>query len=127
MRILKIILPLIALLVGAMQFALTNGLWNIGPEYISGLAAVAGLLGAAGVQPLPISDYLARLLGAGATLGAVVMGIHAAQVSRGLNPHPWVWATAGFCFTIMGALGKLNLPPKTLPPPAPPAPGPGAP
>ena len=123
MRALKVFLALVALLVGAMQFALTNGLWNVGPEYISGLAALAGLLGAAGIQPLPISDYLARLLGAAATLGAVAMGIHAAHVSRGLNPHPWVWATVGFCCTIAGVLGKLNLPPKALPPPAPPAPG----
>lgn len=122
MRILKIILGVIALAIAAAQYALTAGMWNLHPAAIAVIGAVGSFLLALGVQAIAVPARLAQIFGAAAGLIATVVGIHAANVSRLANPHPWVWATVTAIGVLMGAVGRLQLPQKALPP-APPAPG----
>jgi hypothetical protein len=117
MKTLKIILGVIALLVAAAQYALTAGWWNLSPGAIGAIGAVAAFLGALGVQVLQVPARVAQILGAGATLIATVVGIHAANISRAANPHPYIWATVAAIGVLAGAIGRLQLPPKPVTPP----------
>jgi len=118
MRTVKIVLSVVALLVAAGQFALTNGLWNLPPGAIAVVGAVASFFFAIGIQPVTLTPRLSQIFGAIAGLVATVMGIHAANVSRGVNPHPWAWAIVGAAGILLGAMGRLQLPsPKPANPP----------
>lgn len=121
MRALKIVLSIVALVLAAAQYALTGGLWNLSPGVIGGIGAAASFLFALGVQPIVLPARVSQVLGALAGLFATISGIHAANVSRAANPHPFVWATVGAIGILLGAIGRLQLPPK---PPAPPVTGP---
>lgn len=123
MRTLKIVLGFMALVLAAAQYALTGGLWNLPPGMIAGIGAAASFLFALGVQPIVLPPRASQVLGALAGLFAAISGIHAANVSRSVNPHPFWWATVGAIGILMGAIGRLQMPPKQ--PPAPPVePGP---
>jgi hypothetical protein len=116
MRVLKILLSVVVLLVGAAQFAMTNGLWNLSPTVIGIVVALATFFSSLGLQPITISDRLSRALGGLSGLIAVVMGAHAQAVSKATNWHPWVWAFIGAAGIICGVLGRMPLPPKPAPP-----------
>lgn len=125
MRYLKIVLGFMALVLAAAQYALTGGLWNLSPSMIAGIGAAASFLFALGIQPIVLPARASQVLGALAGLLAAISGIHAANVSRSVNPHPFVWATVGALGILMGAIGRLQMPPKPSAPPAPPVePGP---
>lgn len=108
MRDLKIALMLLALGVGALATAMTDGLWDVGPAYVGLVMAVGGFISVFGIQPYPITDTIATKLRAASVLISGFVAIHAqtiANVPKG-NAHPWVFAAIGFVGIILGIIGK---------------------
>lgn len=118
MKLLAVIASIIALIIGAVQVALTGGLFDVSPGYIGLITAAATAVSILGVQPFQISEGIAKWLGAMSGILGAVIAVHAAQITRGANAHPWIWSAAGALAVLMGIIGKHPFPRPASQPPA---------
>lgn len=116
MRILKIILSVVALLIGATGTAMTGGLFNVSPQVVGIVLALGGLISVLGISPFPIGATTARVFSAVAVLLGTVQAAHASSVTAAANPHPWVWAIVGVASVLIGVMGKSPIPHPVAPP-----------
>jgi hypothetical protein len=115
MRYLKIVLSVLALLIGAVAVAMTGGSFGaIPPQFVGFTMALAGGVSVLGIQPWPLTPFLSKLLSVVAGVLASIQGIHAASITATSNPHPWVWVIVGAITVIMGQLGKSPVPHATV-------------
>lgn len=106
MKYFNAILSVVSLLVAAAGTAMTGGLWNVSPQMIGLVMTGGALLGVFGVQPFPVSEFLARAFSASSLFLAAIQAYHAQTVTAANNPRPWVWAFIGIGAVLLGVLGR---------------------
>jgi hypothetical protein len=108
MRALKIALALLALGIGTLATMMTGGFLHVAPAYVGAVMSLGGLVSILGIQPFPITTYVAQVLRAVSVVMTGFVGIHSQLIANapGGNHHPWIWAAVGFVAIGLGICGK---------------------
>lgn len=108
MRILKIVLSVVALLLGAATGVNMIGDYVVTPDVAQLLLAGAGVLAMLGVQPVAVPLPTARLLSA---LSVVIAGLVAAHVGGKVPGPDWLFKTMGGVGIFLGLAGRSPIQP----------------
>lgn len=121
MRVFKIILSVVAVLVGGAAGVTQIGNWHVSPAVAELLISVGMMLSLFGVQPIQVPPIVARVLGA---LSMVIVGFVASHASGALGApgaHAWFFTALGCFGILLGFAARFPTPPPpSAPPPLPP-------
>lgn len=106
MRAIKVLLSIVALVVGAVSTAMIQGLFNVSPALIAVITAAGAMLGYFGASPLALSVTVSKALGGVFMFLTALTGYHASTVGTTLNLHPWLWHLVGGAGILAGVLSR---------------------
>ena len=108
MKYLKIVLALLALAIGTLATMMTSGFLHVAPAYVGLVMSLGGFISIFGIQPFPISDFVANVLRGLSALASAFVAVHSQLIANvpGGDAHPWVWVAVGFVAIGLGICGK---------------------
>jgi uncharacterized membrane protein YphA (DoxX/SURF4 family) len=118
MRAFKIVLSVIAGLVGVAAGVSQLGHWVVSPAVAELLLSIAGMFSMFGVQPIRVPVFVARVLGAFSMVISGVVASHSGGAMGAAGSHAWMFTLLGCIGVVIGLAARFPTPP---PPPAPPA------